>query len=57
MAKCSYCGDQIPIGRGIIFVELSGRIMNFCSSKCRKNFNLGRDGSKLNWIRKKSKKE
>jgi len=53
MAKCSFCGKQIVQGTGIMFVEMSGRILNFCSSKCRKNKNMGRDGSKLNWIRKK----
>ncbi|MEM2956591.1 MAG: 50S ribosomal protein L24 [Candidatus Pacearchaeota archaeon] len=56
MVKCSFCGKQVIQGRGIIFVELSGRVLNFCSSKCRKNFSLGREASKLKWITKKKNK-
>ena len=55
MAKCVFCNDQIPQGRGIIFVELSGRILNFCSSKCRKNLKMGREGRKVKWVTKKKK--
>jgi len=51
MSKCSFCSEQIPQGRGIIFVEISGRILNFCSSKCRKNHFLGRDKNKPKWAK------
>jgi len=53
MAKCSFCHQQIIPGRGIIFVEISGRVLNFCSSKCRKNHNLGRQTAK--WVKKQAK--
>jgi large subunit ribosomal protein L24e len=56
MAKCSFCGAQIVQGRGIIFVENSGRILNFCSSKCRKNRNMGREPKKLKWALKQKGK-
>jgi large subunit ribosomal protein L24e len=52
MAKCTFCGAQIPQGEGIIYVEISGKIINYCSSKCRKNRQMGRDSSKLAWVRK-----
>jgi large subunit ribosomal protein L24e len=52
MAKCSFCGRQIIQGRGIIFVENSGRVVNYCSSKCRKNRDLGREAKKLKWTEK-----
>jgi large subunit ribosomal protein L24e len=52
MVKCSFCGRQIIQGRGIIFVENSGRVVNFCSAKCRKNKNMGREAKRLNWIKK-----
>lgn len=52
MAKCSFCGKQILQGRGVIFVEVSGKINNFCSSKCKKNRRMGRDPLKLKWIQK-----
>jgi len=56
MAKCSFCSEQISPGRGITFVEVSGRVLNFCSSKCRKNHNMGREGSKMKWVKKKANK-
>jgi len=52
MVKCTYCGVQIPQGRGIIYVEISGKIINYCSSKCRKNREMGRDPGKMKWITK-----
>jgi len=53
MTKCSYCGKQIPMGRGIIYVEISGKVYNLCSSKCKKNRKLGRDAQSLKWITKR----
>ncbi|MFH1823227.1 MAG: 50S ribosomal protein L24e [archaeon] len=55
MAKCSFCGEQIEEGKGIIYVTNDSRVHNFCSSKCRKNKNLGRIPKKVKWIRKKKK--
>ena len=37
MAKCSFCGTQIPKGTGKMFVKLDGKVLYFCSSKCEKN--------------------
>ncbi|MBD3253592.1 MAG: 50S ribosomal protein L24e [Candidatus Lokiarchaeota archaeon] len=34
--KCSFCGNDIAIGRGVMFVKRDGTIHNFCSKKCRK---------------------
>ncbi|MFW9948338.1 MAG: 50S ribosomal protein L24e, partial [Candidatus Odinarchaeota archaeon] len=33
--KCSFCGWDIPIGRGHMFVRKDGTILNFCTQKCR----------------------
>lgn len=41
-------------GTGIIFVTLDGKILRFCSRKCRVAYKLGRS-KKLGWIRKKKK--
>ncbi len=49
MAKCSFCGGKIPEGRGKMFVKITGHILNFCNSKCQRNWKLGRDGSKTKW--------
>ena len=37
MAKCSFCGIDIPKGTGKMFVKLDGKIFYFCTSKCEKN--------------------
>jgi len=56
MAKCSFCGKQVPMGKGVTFVENSGKIHNLCSSKCKRNRMLGRDALNLKWT-DKSKEE
>ena len=40
------------MGKGVMFVKNDGKIFHFCSSKCRKNFRLGRDGKNLKWTGK-----
>ncbi|MCS7115925.1 MAG: 50S ribosomal protein L24e [Nitrososphaerota archaeon] len=50
--KCSFCGADIPLGRGIMFVKNDGSVRWYCSSKCRKNaLELKRDPRKLKWTR------
>jgi len=34
--KCSFCGYDIPIGRGMMYIKKDGTILNFCTAKCRK---------------------
>ncbi|MEX0569348.1 MAG: TRASH domain-containing protein [Candidatus Njordarchaeota archaeon] len=50
MVKCNFCGKEItnPATR-FIYVTKRGRVYNFCSGKCRKNFLLGRDPRKIKW--------
>ena len=55
MVKCSFCGKQVGEGKGIIWVSNDNKIHNYCSSKCRKNEDLGRVPKKVKWIRKKKK--
>jgi large subunit ribosomal protein L24e len=51
---CSFCGEEIEPGTGIMFVKKDGNILYFCSSKCEKNMlKLGRVSRKVGWIRKK----
>ncbi|MBI2664855.1 50S ribosomal protein L24e [Candidatus Woesearchaeota archaeon] len=48
--KCGFCGYDIPLGTGKIFVRNTGRAVNFCSNKCEKNMlKLGRLPRKLKW--------
>ncbi|MBS3126078.1 50S ribosomal protein L24e [Candidatus Woesearchaeota archaeon] len=37
MAKCIFCGDTIEPGTGKMFVQVDGKVLHFCSSKCEKN--------------------
>ena len=52
MAKCTFCGIKIEQGTGKIYVEKSGKMLNFCSSKCEKNqLKLKRKGLTTKWTR------
>jgi large subunit ribosomal protein L24e len=51
--KCSFCNEKIKPGTGKMFVKNDGTIYYWCSSKCEKNYRLGRVGKKLSWVRKK----
>ena len=50
--KCSFCGKEIPMGKGKMFVFSDGRKLFFCSSKCEKNMlKLKRNPKKLKWAK------
>ena len=51
MAKCSFCREDIPVGKGRMFVKNDGRIFYFCNSKCWKNWKLGREGKNIKWTK------
>jgi len=51
MPKCVYCGKLYDVPRGLTFVMNDGRILYFCSSKCRKNMLMKR--RKVKWVHKK----
>jgi large subunit ribosomal protein L24e len=53
MANCSFCGKKIKEGTGKMFVKADGTIIMWCSSKCEKNFMMGREAKKLKWTKKK----
>lgn len=52
MPKCSFCGENYEFPRGLTLALNDGVVLHFCSSKCRKNFKLGRKSKKLKWITK-----
>jgi len=35
--RCSFCKQNINKGTGKIYVQKTGKTLNFCSSKCEKN--------------------
>ena len=53
MPKCSYCGKEYDLHRGLTFVQTDGNVKYLCSSKCRKNMLMKR--RKVRWISKKKK--
>ncbi len=52
MAKCSFCAEQIELGTGMMYVKADATVLNFCSSKCRKNLlKLGRKAIHVKWTK------
>ncbi|PIY60492.1 50S ribosomal protein L24e [Candidatus Woesearchaeota archaeon CG_4_10_14_0_8_um_filter_47_5] len=50
MSNCSFCGNNIERGTGLMFVRTTGKILYFCSSKCEKNMlKLGRKPALVKW--------
>ena len=48
--SCSFCGDPIAPGTGLIFVRKDGVIYNFCTHKCERNMiGLNRKPRKVKW--------
>ena len=47
--KCSFCGGQVPEGRGKVYVKNDGRVFGFCNSKCQKNWRMKRQGKDVAW--------
>lgn len=54
MPKCTYCGKDYELHKGLTLVDATGKIKHFCSSKCRKNAEMGR--KKRQWTTEKGKK-
>ncbi len=48
---CSFCGEPLEPGTGKMFVRRDGTIFYFCSSKCQRNFKLGRVPRRVEWTR------
>lgn len=57
MPTCSFCKRSYDIHRGLTVFNVDGKSFYYCSSKCRKNVNLGRDPKKVNWVRKSEESE
>ena len=48
--NCSFCGNEIEPGSGMMFVKDDGTILYFCSSKCDNNLlNLSRVPRRVKW--------
>ncbi|VVB78419.1 50S ribosomal protein L24e [uncultured archaeon] len=54
MPTCSYCRKSFKEPRGLTVFTFDGRSLHYCSGKCIRNQNLGRDARKLNWVRRRT---
>ncbi|MCG3215596.1 MAG: 50S ribosomal protein L24e [Candidatus Heimdallarchaeota archaeon] len=55
--KCSYCGKEIDPGCGMLFVQRTGSVLQFCSNKCKKSqLYMKRDPKKLKWTERYERK-
>ena len=52
MPRCTFCRLDYEFPHGVTVVQKSGDIKFYCSSKCRKNAEMGRDNRKVKWVRK-----
>ncbi|MEM2866440.1 MAG: 50S ribosomal protein L24e [Candidatus Hadarchaeales archaeon] len=50
--RCSFCGGKVAPGTGTMFVRRDGSLLYFCSSKCERNFKLGRRPDWTRWTEK-----
>jgi ribosomal protein L24E len=59
MPKCIFCKRdyEFPRGTTVVTHEGEGNVRYFCGKKCRKNFEMGRDSKKVNWVRKEKEGE
>jgi len=55
MPVCSFCKKAYEFPRGTTVVQKSGDVRYYCSSKCRKNSEMGRVSKKVKWIKKVKK--
>ena len=54
--KCVFCGKEVRLGSGILFVKNDGSTHAYCSSKCKNNDRkLGRDPRDLKCARRSAK--
>ena len=52
MPRCTFCKDSYEWPRGLTVIQKDGSVKFYCSSKCRKNANLGRNSKKVKWTGK-----
>jgi len=52
MPVCNFCKNSYEFPKGTTVVQKSGDVRHYCSSKCRKNMEMGRLNKKVKWVRK-----
>jgi large subunit ribosomal protein L24e len=51
-STCTFCGNSIEPGTGLMYVLNDGTVLWFCSRKCFRSYQLKRDPRRLKWTRK-----
>jgi len=54
MPVCSFCKGPYKFPKGTTVIQKDGSVKYYCSSKCRKNSEMGRLTKKVKWIQKSS---
>jgi len=52
MPVCSFCKNTYEFPKGTTVVQKDSSVRYYCSSKCRKNMEMGRLSKKVKWVRK-----
>ena len=52
MPVCSFCKNNYEFPKGTTVVQKEGSVKYYCSSKCRKNSEMGRQNKKVKWVKK-----
>lgn len=52
MPVCSFCKNAYEFPKGTTVVQKDSSVRYYCSSKCRKNMEMGRLTKKVKWIKK-----
>lgn len=52
MPTCTFCKNNYEFPKGTTVVQKDSTVRYFCSSKCRKNMEMGRLNKKVKWVRK-----
>ena len=52
MPVCTFCKNTYEFSKGTTVVQKDASVRHYCSSKCRKNMEMGRLNKKVKWIRK-----
>lgn len=50
MPVCSFCKSAYEFPRGTTVVQKDSSVRYYCSSKCRKNSEMGRLNKKVKWV-------
>jgi large subunit ribosomal protein L24e len=50
MPVCTFCKNSYEFPKGTTVVQKDASVRYYCSSKCRKNMEMGRLNKKVKWI-------